>query len=46
MVHDLVLVQVKKPDELKYPWDYYQIPGISPAIRHLGRPTRPVRWSS
>ena len=25
MVHDLWLVQVKKPEESKYPWDYYQI---------------------
>lgn len=25
MIHDLVLVQVKKPEELKYPWDYYKI---------------------
>jgi branched-chain amino acid transport system substrate-binding protein len=25
MVHDLVLVQVKKPDESKYPWDYYKV---------------------
>jgi branched-chain amino acid transport system substrate-binding protein len=25
MVHDLILVQVKKPEESKYPWDYYQI---------------------
>ena len=25
MVHDLVLVQVKTPQELKYPWDYYKI---------------------
>ena len=25
MVHDLVLVQVKKPEESKAPWDYYQI---------------------
>jgi branched-chain amino acid transport system substrate-binding protein len=25
MVHDLVLVQVKKPEESKYPWDYYNI---------------------
>ena len=25
MVHDLMLVQVKTPDELKYPWDYYKI---------------------
>src|SRR5712675_1200200 len=25
MVHDLMLVQVKKPEESKYPWDYYRI---------------------
>ncbi len=25
MVHDLILVQVKKPDDSKYPWDYYNI---------------------
>ncbi|HXB80118.1 MAG TPA: ABC transporter substrate-binding protein [Bradyrhizobium sp.] len=25
MVHDLMLVQVKKPDESKYPWDYYKV---------------------
>ena len=25
MVHDLVLAQVKSPDESKYPWDYYKI---------------------
>jgi len=25
MVHDLMLVQVKSPDESKYPWDYYKI---------------------
>jgi len=25
MVHDLYLVQVKKPDESKYPWDYYKV---------------------
>ena len=25
MVHDLVLVQVKSPEESKYPWDYYTI---------------------
>jgi len=24
-VHDLMLVQVKKPDESKYPWDYYKV---------------------
>jgi branched-chain amino acid transport system substrate-binding protein len=25
MVHDLMLVQVKKPQESRYPWDYYQV---------------------
>ena len=25
MVHDLMLVQVKSPEESKYPWDYYTI---------------------
>jgi branched-chain amino acid transport system substrate-binding protein len=25
MVHDLVLAQVKTPEESKYPWDYYKI---------------------
>jgi branched-chain amino acid transport system substrate-binding protein len=25
MVHDLMLVQVKTPEECKYPWDYYKI---------------------
>ena len=25
MVHDLMLVEVKTPEESKYPWDYYKI---------------------
>jgi branched-chain amino acid transport system substrate-binding protein len=25
MVHDLILVQVKKPEQSKYPWDYYEV---------------------
>jgi len=25
MVHDLMLVQVKAPEESKYPWDYYKV---------------------
>jgi branched-chain amino acid transport system substrate-binding protein len=25
MVHDLMLVQVKSPEESKYPWDYYKV---------------------
>jgi branched-chain amino acid transport system substrate-binding protein len=24
-VHDLYLLQVKKPEESKYPWDYYKV---------------------
>ena len=25
MVHDLMLVQVKTPEESNYPWDYYNV---------------------
>jgi branched-chain amino acid transport system substrate-binding protein len=25
MVHDMYLVEVKKPAESRYPWDYYKI---------------------
>jgi branched-chain amino acid transport system substrate-binding protein len=25
MVHDLMLVRVKTPEESKYPWDYFTI---------------------
>jgi branched-chain amino acid transport system substrate-binding protein len=25
MVHDLLLVQVKRPEESRYPWDYYRV---------------------
>lgn len=31
MVHDMYLVQVKKPEESKYPWDYYRIRQVIPA---------------
>lgn len=31
MVHDMYLVQVKKPAEAKYPWDYYTIKATIPA---------------
>ena len=30
MVHDMYLVQVKSPQELKYPWDYYKILRVVP----------------
>jgi branched-chain amino acid transport system substrate-binding protein len=25
MVHDMYLMEVKKPSESKYPWDYYKV---------------------
>jgi branched-chain amino acid transport system substrate-binding protein len=31
MMHDMYLMQVKKPGESKYPWDYYQIKATIPA---------------
>jgi len=30
MVHDMLLMQVKKPEESKYPWDYYKIVATIP----------------
>jgi branched-chain amino acid transport system substrate-binding protein len=30
MVHDMYLMQVKKPAEAKYPWDYYKVVATSP----------------
>jgi branched-chain amino acid transport system substrate-binding protein len=38
MVHDLMLVQVKKPEESKYPWDYYQILTGIPGEQAFGPP--------
>jgi branched-chain amino acid transport system substrate-binding protein len=38
MVHDLILVQVKKPEESKYPWDYYQILARIPGDQAFGPP--------
>jgi branched-chain amino acid transport system substrate-binding protein len=31
MVHDMYLMQVKAPNESKYPWDYYNIRRVIPA---------------
>jgi branched-chain amino acid transport system substrate-binding protein len=31
MVHDMYLAQVKKPEESKKPWDYYNIKAVIPA---------------
>ena len=38
MVHDLMLVQVKKPEDSKYPWDYYQILTRIPGEQVFGPP--------
>jgi branched-chain amino acid transport system substrate-binding protein len=38
MVHDLWLVQVKKPAESKYPWDYYEILTRIPGEEAFGPP--------
>ena len=42
MVHDMYLVEVKKPDESKYPWDYYKVLSTVPgdkAFRPLSKST-------
>ena len=31
MMHDMYLMQVKKPSESKYPWDYYIVKAVIPA---------------
>jgi branched-chain amino acid transport system substrate-binding protein len=38
MVHDLMLVQVKSPEESKYPWDYYKILTMIPGEEAFGPP--------
>src|ERR1700721_2272556 len=38
MVHDLMLVQVKTPEESKYPWDYYNVLTTISADDAFGRP--------
>jgi branched-chain amino acid transport system substrate-binding protein len=38
MVHDLMLVQVKSPEESKYPWDYYKILARIPGEEAFGPP--------
>jgi branched-chain amino acid transport system substrate-binding protein len=38
MVHDLMLVQVKSPEESKYPWDYYKILTMIPGEDAFGPP--------
>jgi branched-chain amino acid transport system substrate-binding protein len=38
MVHDLLLAQVKKPEESKEPWDYYKILARIPGDQAFGPP--------
>src|SRR5438309_102241 len=38
IVHDLWLVQVRTPDESKYPWDYYKILARIPGEEAFGPP--------
>ena len=38
MVHDFILVQVKTPEESKYPWDYYKILTHIPGEQAFGPP--------
>lgn len=45
MVHDMYLFQVKKPDESKYPWDYYKLLATIPgdqAFQPLSLSTCPL----
>ncbi len=45
MVHDMYLVQVKKPEESKYPWDYYKVLATIPgeeAFQPLAQSTCPL----
>jgi len=38
MVHDVYLVQVKKPEESKYPWDYYKVLATIPGDQAFSPP--------
>jgi branched-chain amino acid transport system substrate-binding protein len=38
MVHDVYLVQVKKPEESKYPWDYYKVLSTIPGAQAFAPP--------
>jgi branched-chain amino acid transport system substrate-binding protein len=44
MVHDLILVQVKTPEESKYPWDYYRILAHIPGEEAFGPPDPACPW--
>ena len=45
VVHDMLLLQVKKPAESKVPWDYYKVAGVIPgteAFRPLAQSACPL----
>src|SRR5450830_1429149 len=45
MVHDMYLMQVKKPEDSKYPWDYYKLKATIPAeqaFQPLSKSTCPM----
>ena len=45
MVHDMLLVQVKRPQESSYPWDYYKVVATIPgdeAFQPLARSACPL----
>jgi branched-chain amino acid transport system substrate-binding protein len=46
MIHDMYLMQVKKPSESKEPWDYYKIVATIPGERAFGQKsqTRCALW--
>lgn len=33
MVHDMYLMQVKRPEESRYPWDYYHVRAVIPGAK-------------
>ena len=46
MIHDMYQVEVKSPEESKYPWDYYRIVATVPAaqaFRSIAETTCPIK---
>jgi branched-chain amino acid transport system substrate-binding protein len=44
-IHDMYLFEVKRPEESKYPWDYYKVRATIPAaeaFRPLGQGNCPL----
>jgi branched-chain amino acid transport system substrate-binding protein len=36
MIHDMYVMQVKSPQESKYPWDYYKVLKVMPGEEAFG----------